>query len=190
MNARHHTAVSGIGQISLEPVEPARDAAVVHRWLRDPHAEFWRMGGLDVGAVEEYLSGIAADPHQDSWLGRIDGRPTFLAETYDPAHVLLVGVHKPEPGDLGMHLLVSPPGDRPRSGLTGAVMAAVMRWCFDALGAARVVVEPDVRNAAIGRKNADAGFRVVRDVVLGDKVARLSTCTRDEFARSILGGPR
>ncbi|WP_370619782.1 GNAT family N-acetyltransferase [Mumia sp. Pv 4-285] len=185
-----HAAFTDAVHIVIEPVEASRDTAVVHRWFSDPHAAFWQLGDLDVSAVEEYLDGVTADPHQDAWLGSVDGRPTFLVETYDPAHVLLTDVHDALPGDLGMHLLVSSPVGRPRRGLTGAVMASVMRLCFEQLGAARVIVEPDVRNAPIARKNADAGFRVLRDVRLGDKVARLSVCTPADFARSTLGGRR
>lgn len=177
-----------VGEITLGPAEPARDAALLQGWLRDPHAAFWQMGALDVAQVRAYLEAVVADPHQDAWLGALDGEPTFFAETYDPAHVLLTDVHDAEPGDLGMHVLVSAPRGRRRHGLTDHVMAAVMRLCFDTLGAHRVVVEPDVRNDAIARKNADAGFRPVRDVALGDKTARLSVCTRADFAASRLAG--
>ncbi|MGH1563268.1 GNAT family N-acetyltransferase [Mumia sp. DW29H23] len=179
---------SAVGEIAFDRVVPERDAARVQRWLADPHAAFWQMGGLDVAQVEAYLEGVDGDPYQDAWLGSVDGTPTFFAETYDPAHVLLTEVYGAQPGDLGMHVLVAAPGERRRHGLTDAVMTAVMRLCFDALGAERVVVEPDVRNDAIARKNADAGFSVLRDVPLGDKVARLSVCTRVDFARSRLGG--
>ncbi|WP_262852505.1 GNAT family N-acetyltransferase [Mumia quercus] len=187
MTARMTTATA-VGEIVVRPAEPARDAALLQSWLRDPHAAFWQMGDLDVGQVHDYLETIEADPHQAAWLGSVGDASTFFAETYDPAHVLLTDVHDAQPGDLGMHVLVSAPRGRPRHGLTGHVMAAVMRLCFDTLGAQRVVVEPDVRNDAIARKNADAGFRVVRDVPLGDKTARLSVCTRADFAASRLAG--
>ncbi|GAA1715591.1 hypothetical protein GCM10009809_09720 [Isoptericola hypogeus] len=185
--------------VTLEPVDPARDAATLHAWLAHPASAFWRMGHLGVGEVRGYLADIADHAHQDGWLGRVDGRPAFYAETYDPARVLLAGVHDAEPGDLGMHLLVAPPPDdraRRAPGLTDAVMAAVVRFCLAPAprgrGAARVVVEPDVRNRAIAAKNAAAGFRVLQEVdVVEDgghaKRAALSVCTRADFAASPLG---
>ncbi|MFD1827984.1 GNAT family N-acetyltransferase [Mumia zhuanghuii] len=190
MTARTPSLVlaTAVGEITIDRVVPSRDAALVGRWLADPHAAFWQMSDLDEAQVRRYLDGLDADPHQDAWLGSVEGRPTFFAETYDPAKVLLTDVHDAQPGDLGMHVLVSAPGEHPRRGLTGAVMASVMRLCFDTLGALRVVVEPDVRNEAIARKNAEAGFRGLREVRLGDKIARLSVCTRDDFARSTLAG--
>ncbi len=63
--------------------------------------------------MRDYLAAVRADPHQDAWLGRVDGAPAFLVETYDPARVTLADVPAAaallEPGDVGMHLLVAPP---------------------------------------------------------------------------------
>ncbi|MCA5892707.1 GNAT family N-acetyltransferase [Isoptericola sp. NEAU-Y5] len=187
-----------VGVLTLEPVDPARDAATVHAWLAHPASVFWRMGHLGAAEVRDYLTVVVADAHQDAWLGCVDGAPTFYVETYDPAHGPLAGVHEPVPGDLGMHLLVAPPPlDRAHRtrGLTDAVMRAVVEFCLAprpaGRGAARVVVEPDVANRAVAAKNAAAGFRVLRHVDVTDgghtKRAALSVCTREDFAASPLG---
>jgi len=184
------TAAAILPAIAIAAADPGRDAPVLQRWLADPHAAFWGMGDLDVDAVRDYLAAVGADPHQDAWLGVVDGAPAFFAETYDPAQVLLRGIHDPLPGDLGMHVLIAPPEGEPRHGLTDAVFAAVMDWCFAQLGAQRVVVEPDARNDRIRRKNLRAGFTELRYVSLeeGDhtKTAVLSVCTRDDHRRSEL----
>lgn len=189
------TTTTRLGEVTIEPVVPARDAELVQGWLAHPASSYWQMGDLRVDDVREYLAGVQARPHEAAWLGRLDGEPTFLTETYDPAQVVLDGVHDAEPGDLGMHLLVAPPAT-PRHGLTDAVMTAVMRFCLSdgpgpGRGAARVVVEPDVGNRKIAAKNAAAGFRVLREVDLGRgahaKRAALSVATRADFAASALG---
>lgn len=179
--------------VSFEAVDPARDAALVHGWLAHPRSAFWQLGHLDVDGVRAYLEDVAADPHQDAWLGRVDGAPAFLVETYDPARVTLADVPAAvallEPGDIGMHLLVAPPAGPARSGFTSAVMGAVVRFCLDPAGrgARRVVVEPDVRNAAIAAKNAAAGFRVLRELELPGKTAHLAVATRADLDASPLG---
>lgn len=182
------TTTTRLGEVTLEPVVPARDAELVQGWLAHPAASYWQMGHLSVDEVREYLATVQAGPHEEAWFGRLDGDPVFLTETYDPARVLLTDVHDAQPGDLGMHLLVAPP-ETPRHGLTDAVMTAVMRFCLS--GATRVVVEPDVGNRKIAAKNAAAGFRVLRDVDLGRgahaKRAALSVATRADFAASALG---
>ncbi|MCB7137480.1 GNAT family N-acetyltransferase [Cellulosimicrobium marinum] len=192
LGARH-------ADVTVEPVDPPRDAALVQGWLAHPRSAFWQMGDLDVTGVRDYLTGVVADPHQDAWLGRVDGEPLFLVETYDPARVTLADVPDAvallEPGDVGMHLLVAPPtpddsGTPVRvSGLTSAVMGAVVRFCLDpqGRGGRRVVVEPDVRNAAIAAKNAAAGFRVLRELDLPDKRAHLAVATRADLDASPLG---
>lgn len=173
--------------VTLEPLDVDAHAARVHAWLTHPRSAAWEMTHLDLAGVRAYLDGVDADPHQQAWLGRVDGEPTFLVETYDPAHVLLPGVHDALPGDVGMHLLVAPPAGPPVHGLTSAVMREVVRFVLDDLGATRVVVEPDVTNARIAAKNTAAGFRVLREVDLPGKRALLSVCTRADLAASPLG---
>ncbi|WP_407358722.1 acetyltransferase [Microbacterium sp. LTA6] len=183
------TIATGLA-IGLIAADPQRDAAVLRAWLADRHAAFWGMGDVDTAGVVAYLDGILAHPAQDAWLGLVDGIPTFYAETYDPSRVLLTGIHDAIPGDLGMHVLISPPIGEPRHGLTDAVFGAVMAWCFEGLGAQRVVVEPDTRNDRIRTKNVRAGFTELREVAVDDgghtKTAMLSVCTRAAFAASEL----
>ncbi|UKJ64808.1 GNAT family N-acetyltransferase [Cellulosimicrobium cellulans] len=184
---------AGRADVSFDVVDPARDAALVQGWLAHPRSAFWQLGHLDVDGVRAYLAEVTADPYQDAWLGRVDGEPAFLVETYDPARVTLAGVPAAvallEPGDVGMHLLVAPPAGPARSGFTSAVMGAVVRFCLDPAGrgARRVVVEPDVRNAAISVKNAAAGFRVLRELELPGKTAHLAVATRADLDASPLG---
>lgn len=178
-----------IGPIRLDRVVPHRDALLLHSWLTHPASRFWQMDHLGLPEILAYELALAASPHEHAWLGRVAGRPTFMVETYDPARVLLDEVFDARPGDVGMHLLVAPPEAAPLHGLTDAVMAATLRFCFSTLHADRVVVEPDVHNAPIAAKNAAGGFRVVQEVQLGTKRAALSVCTREDFARSRLGQP-
>ncbi|PZO59395.1 MAG: siderophore synthetase [Leifsonia xyli] len=178
------------GLLTVEPVDPERDAAVVQSWLAHPASSWWEMGDLDVDGVRDYLTGVQADPAQAAWLGRRDGEPCFLAETYDPSAVLLTDVWAAEPGDVGMHLLVAPaPAGGRVHGLTSAVMRAVVEHCRDALGARRVVVEPDVRNTAVQAKNAEVGFRALRAVDVDGKRALLSVLETDRIGVSDDDGP-
>lgn len=180
--------------VALVAADPQRDAALIQHWLADPHAAFWGMADLDADAVAEYLDGITAHPAQDAWLGLVNGIPAFYTETYDPSRVLLTGIHGALPGDLGMHVLIAPPGGDPRHGFTDTVFAGVMAWCFEKLGAERVVVEPDVRNDRIRRKNVRAGFTELREVQVDEgghtKTAMLSVCTRAAFAASEIARER
>ncbi|MBT1608952.1 GNAT family N-acetyltransferase, partial [Curtobacterium poinsettiae] len=181
---------AGPGLLTVEPVDPERDAAVVQSWLAHPASSWWEMGDLDVDGVRTYLAGVQADPAQAAWLGRRNGEPCFLAETYDPSAVLLTDVWAAEPGDVGMHLLVAPvPAEGRVHGLTSAVMRAVVEHCRDVLGARRVVVEPDVRNTAVQAKNAEVGFRALRQVDVDGKRALLSVLDTDRIGVPDDDGP-
>jgi len=174
------------GRVTLEPLDLDTHLGTLHRWVTHPRSVFWGMQGASPTEVAAEYARIAADPHHHAHLGRVDGEPAFLAETYDPAHSELAGLPELAPGDLGMHVLVGPPA-APRPGFTHAVFRAVMEHCFRDPEVWRVVVEPDVRNDKIARLNADAGFVVSRHVDLPAKTAAISFCTRAAFAASDLG---
>jgi siderophore synthetase component/RimJ/RimL family protein N-acetyltransferase len=172
-----------IGRITIEPVDVDRDGDVLHAWVTHPRSVFWGMQDATAQDVWDAYAAIVADPHHDAWLGRVDGVPAFLAETYDPEHSELAGRYAWRLGDIGMHVLVAPT-DRPRSGFTSAVFRTVMELCLDDPRRQRVVVEPDVRNERIAALNAAAGFEVLGQVQLSDKIAALSVCTREAFESS------
>jgi hypothetical protein len=169
--------------ITLEPLDIEEHGSRVHAWVTHPRSAFWMMADATPAQVFADYRLVVEHPHHDAWLGRVDGEPSFLAETFDPAltpEVGLAGLPELRPGDLGMHVLVAPPapGADPRPGFTRQVFAAVLAHCFADPAVERVVVEPDVRNERIAVLNAEAGFVVARVVDLPGKQAALSFCTR------------
>lgn len=175
--------LSPIGRITIEPVVPAEHIDVLHHWVTHPKSSFWGMQGFTPEQSRSAFDEIDADPHHHAWLGRVDGAPVFLTETYDPAHSVLAAHYRVETGQLGMHVLIAPT-DVPVRGLTSQVFRAVMHFCFRDPAVTEVVVEPDVRNHAIHAKNAAAGFIVDRRITLSDKEALLSFCTVEAFMAS------
>ncbi|KRF20011.1 hypothetical protein ASG90_20020 [Nocardioides sp. Soil797] len=173
-------------RLTLEPLDVERDLTLLHTWVTHPRSVYWEMQGATTVEVAREYAAIAADPHHHAWLGRADGEPEFLVETYDPRHGPLAGLPEITEGDLGMHVLVAPPKTH-RAGFTTAVFAAVMDFCFADASVKRVVVEPDVRNGKIASLNAAAGFVVAREVDLHHKTAALSFCTRSAHAAARMG---
>ncbi|MBD8504883.1 acetyltransferase [Hoyosella sp. G463] len=175
--------------LAIAPIDPQRDAPLLHQWLTHPRSVYWEMQDATVEDVEAQFQRINDDPHHHARLGFVDGRPEFIVETYNPRYRELVGVPEIEDGDLGMHVLVAPPA-HPRPGFTREVFRAVMQHCFADPAVARVVVEPDIRNLRIARLNKEAGFTIVRQIEMPTKTSALSFCTRDAFADSPLGAHR
>ncbi|NED21930.1 acetyltransferase [Streptomyces sp. SID9913] len=169
-----------IGPFTFRPLDPPRDAELLHRWVTHPKATFWMMQDARPQDVEREYLRIAAHEHHHAHLGLHDGEPAFLMERYDPRYVDLVGLYDPEPGDVGMHFLVAPT-DRPVHGFTKAVITAVMEELFADPDTRRVVVEPDVGNKAVHALNEAVGFVPAREIDKPEKRALLSFCTREQF---------
>lgn len=175
---------AGIGTLTLRPLDPLKDAGLLHSWVTHPKAAFWMMQDARLEDVERAYMEIAADEHHHAYLGLHDGVPAFLMEKYDPAHRELVGLYEPLPGDVGMHFLVAPT-DRPVHGFTRAVITAVMAHLFEDPATERVVVEPDVSNKAVHALNEAVGFVPEREIQKPEKRALLSFCTREQFVKAV-----
>jgi hypothetical protein len=106
------SATTGIGTLTVRPLDPLRDAELLHSWVTHPKAAYWMMQDAKLQDVEREYMRIAAHEHHHAYLGLHEGRPAFLMEKYDPRYVELEGLYDPEPGDVGMHFLVAPT-DRP-----------------------------------------------------------------------------
>ncbi|MGI5520526.1 GNAT family N-acetyltransferase [Micromonospora sp. CA-259024] len=184
MSVVHTRADDRLGEFALRTLDPDADAALLHTWVTHPKAAFWLMQDANPAQVAEEYRRIADHPHHDAYLGLWRGRPAFLAERYDPAHVELVGLYDNQPGDVGMHFLCAPVGT-PVRGFTRAVIRTVMAWLFDDPTTRRVVVEPDVRNTAVHALNAAVGFEVLGTITKPEKDALLSVCTRAQFQAAV-----
>ncbi|MBL1080513.1 acetyltransferase [Streptomyces actinomycinicus] len=169
---------------TIRPLDPLKDAELLHGWVTHPKAVFWMMQDAKLEDVERAYMEIAADEHHHALLGLHDGEPAFLMERYDPAHRELTGLYEPQPGDVGMHFLVAP-AERPVHGFTRAVITAVMTHLFADPATRRVVVEPDVRNTAVHALNAAVGFVPEREIQKPEKRALLSFCTREQFEKAV-----
>ncbi|MFI6035588.1 GNAT family N-acetyltransferase [Streptomyces sp. NPDC051315] len=174
------STTTAIGPLTLRPLDPLKDAELLHAWVTHPKAAYWMMQDAKLEDVERAYMEIAADEHHHALLGLHDGEPAFLMEYYDPAHRELVGLYEPLAGDVGMHFLVAPT-DRPVHGFTRAVITAVMAHLFADPATARVVVEPDVSNKAVHTLNEAVGFVPEREIQKPEKKALLSFCTREQF---------
>jgi RimJ/RimL family protein N-acetyltransferase len=166
--------------IRFRPLDPAKDAKLIHPWVTHPKAAFWMMQDADVEDVEREYTAFAANPYHEAFIGLVDEVPAILMERYDPSQLELVGLYEPRPGDVGMHFLVAPT-DTPVHGFTRTVITAVMRELFADPATTRVVVEPDVRNTAVHALNEAVGFVPEREIRKPEKQALLSFCTREQF---------
>ena len=129
---------------SLTPVDPVRDADLIHGWVTLPRAEFWGMVDRTVEEVAEIYAWIQEQEHLEAYLIGLDGTPVGNFLTYDP-FVDEIGDHYDRrPGDIGMHLFLH--DDPRRAGHTAQLVDFLLGTLFADRVVRRVVLEPDVRN--------------------------------------------
>lgn len=166
---------------TFRPLAPESDAALLHSWVTQPYATFWDMQDFSREQVAAAYTQIQSSGHHHAVWGLEDGKPVFLMEEYAPGLSNLATAYAIQPGDVGMHMMVAPPGGAPRQGFTAAVMEAVLNRLFKDPRVERIVVEPDAQNTRIHALNARLGFVPAGKVDLGSKEALLSFCTRADF---------
>lgn len=180
----------------VRPLNLAEDMPLVHKWVTAPRAHYWGLSGQSLDEVTSAYQDICSPEHVDAWIGMYKNKPAFLLETYDPAQDRVGQVYAPKEGDRGMHVLVAP-SEVPIRGFTKAIFQSIIRHIMADPTAMRIVVEPDVRNSSIRRRNVEAGFVEEQIVVLPktqdlpEKKSMLSiynreTPTRLEFESDLL----
>ncbi|WP_183094840.1 GNAT family N-acetyltransferase [Nocardioides stalactiti] len=160
--------------VTLRPVDPAADAGILHTWVTQERASFWGMVDCDVDRVAEIYSFIDDQEHLAAYLFLVDGTPVGLLQTYDPAVDEIGEWYDRRAGDVGIHLLLS--DDPARVGRTAEIVAAGLAFVAALPGCARMVFEPDARNAAsvamVERIGAHRGPLVQMRTSITDKPAQ------------------
>ncbi|MFW5970036.1 MAG: GNAT family N-acetyltransferase, partial [Halofilum sp. (in: g-proteobacteria)] len=148
--------IEGCGNFTLRRMEPDADGECVHDWVNRPYARYWGLSNTSVEEVRAAYREILAADHSTAWMGFHEGRPAFVLETYRAAGDRIAGYYDVRPGDYGMHILVGPPRQR-IPGFTRHVFTVILEFLFSDPAVERIVVEPDVNNEAIHKRNLDAG---------------------------------
>lgn len=176
--------VQGLGRVDIKPLNLSQDMRFVHQWVSQEYAHFWGMKNQSLEQVTDCYQSIEAGKAAQAYIGWIEDKPQFLLEVYEPS-VDQVGEHYPVAlGDKGMHILIAPCETRIPQ-FTFNIFRSVMAFLFTDPETLRIVVEPDHQNTKIHALNKRAGFRHERLIRLGEKIAYLGFCTREQFNNAI-----
>ncbi|WP_405730498.1 acetyltransferase [Streptomyces sp. NBC_00028] len=174
-----------VGLFHLVPVRPERDLPLIGGWMNDPAvAKYWELDGSQNRAEDHVRTQLVGDGRCVPCLGVLDGVPMSYWEIYR-ADLDPVARHYPaRPHDTGIHLLIGAAADRGR-GLGSALLRSVADLALDRrLGCARIIAEPDLRNAPSVSAFLSAGFRFAAEIDLPDKRAALMI--RDRSLRDLM----
>ncbi|MER5710986.1 GNAT family N-acetyltransferase [Streptomyces sp. NPDC002122] len=183
--AVYEQPVEGFGTVRVAPVDPDRDAPLIHAWVNEERARFWGMGGTTVEQVREIYAHLDSLTTHHGYLVSRDGEPVALFQTYDPVADRVSECYEALPGDIGVHLMLAPSAS-PEPGFSARLLGALID--FSLLDRTRVVVEPDAANEKAIARMVRLGFELGPEVVLPEidlpevfipeKKARLAFLTR------------
>ncbi|MEV6106580.1 GNAT family N-acetyltransferase [Streptomyces sp. NPDC051940] len=161
--ARH---VPGFGHVTVTPVDPDADLDLLHAWVTGERARFWGMADATRDDVREVYRSLDAYTTHHAFLVRRDGTPAALLQTYEPEADRVGETYEPQPGDLGLHLLVAPAAGAPQRGFTAGLLRGVFGFLFADASRHRLVADPDAANEPAIARLTRAGFTLGPDVVL------------------------
>ncbi|MFB7258786.1 GNAT family N-acetyltransferase [Streptomyces nojiriensis] len=159
-------AVEGFGTVTITPVDPAADSALIHSWVTQERARFWGMGEASRELVQEIYEDVDRRTTHHAFMVSRDGEQVALFQTYDCAEDRVSECYEVQPGDVGVHLLIGPTTGAAERGFTGSLMTVFIAFVFSDAAARRVVVEPDARNAKAISLMERTGFVLGPQVVL------------------------
>lgn len=166
--------------LTIAPLDPARDAELIHGWVTQERARFWMMGDHTLEEVREVYEWIDEQDTHAAYLVRLDGSPVALFQTYDPRAEEIGAHYEVQDGDIGWHLLMGPIRT-PVPSLTGAVIGVAGRMVFADPTVRRIIAEPDARNAKMQRLVDSTSMDRAGVVELETKPATLVFYTREQF---------
>ncbi|GAA2629074.1 GNAT family N-acetyltransferase [Streptomyces spororaveus] len=159
-------AVEGFGTVTLTPVDPAADSALIHSWVTQERARFWGMGEASRELVQEIYEDVDRRTTHHAYMVSRDGEQVALFQTYECAEDRVSECYEVQPGDVGVHLLIGPITGVAEHGFTGSLMTVFIGFVFSDDTARRVVVEPDARNTKAVSLMERTGFVLGPEVVL------------------------
>jgi RimJ/RimL family protein N-acetyltransferase len=176
----HQRTIPGFGDIRIAVLDPDGDLDLLHTWVTQDRARFWGLGELTRQELRDTYAFVDSLSTHHAFLLWRDAEAIALVQTYEPEHDPVGEHYAVEPGDVGIHFFLGGRG-APIAGLTTRIVAALAEFVFAEPDARRVVVEPDIGNAAAIARMRRVGFELGPEIELPTKRAQLAFLTRERW---------
>lgn len=158
-----------------------RDISMFHRWHnREDIAPVWELEG-SMEFHHEYLSKMAADPHQFAIVGEYNGVPFGYIEIYWAAEDRIGPFYEPHDYDQGVHVLVGNPNYQ-GSKFAYPWGSSMLHYCYLKCAETKHVVgEPKASNERAVKASAFVGLIKQYEFDFPHKRAALTKSNREDF---------
>jgi siderophore synthetase component/RimJ/RimL family protein N-acetyltransferase len=165
--------------INIRPFDIDRDLEMVHDWFNQEHAKpIWKMDG-PIKNLELFYRTLLPNDSSHSFIGEINGVPTFTIEPYWPMRDGVGACYEALMTDYGAHLLIAPTDkDKKFSFETGQ---ALMDFIFEQKEVGKCIGEAAVESRAMHIFVTRLGFKLEKVIQMPYKMANLTYCYRDWY---------
>ena len=165
--------------VSLRPVDPDHDIEMLHEWFHREHTlKIWQMN-WSLFKLEQYYRKNHAGNHMFSYIGMVNGEPTFNVEVYRAIADFVGDYYEVLPDDYGTHFMIATTDKSKKHPVL--CMRAILDWLFNEPKVGRLVGEGSVESMPALVNKAQVGFRLQKVIEMPHKKAYLNICYRDWY---------
>lgn len=126
---------------------------------------------------------MLSKPNQKLLILSIDNSEIAYAEVYNTQTDRIANYFSTNNNEYGWHLLIGPE-EAIGKGYSKLLVEALSKYCFDMLGANKVIFEPDVRVIPFQKIAPKIGYSNLGEIALPEKQAYLFSCSKSSFIES------
>jgi len=157
---------------TIRSLDLQKDLDILNSWVNMDYAiSFWQMDGSKEKLHQTYTNILNA-PDAHSFIGCINGRPVCQLDAYNPLADVVGTLYDCRPGDLGIHLLLTPEKIK-ISNFSARIVESFCNWFFTAYPVSRIIAEPDIRNRAANLLLRKLNFTFSGIIKMPEKTAGL-----------------
>lgn len=165
--------------VSIRPFDIERDLEMVHDWFNREHAKkIWKMD-WPLQQLETYYRTMLPGNAAHSYIGEINGEPTYNFEVYWVVRDMLADYYPALPTDYGTHQFIAPTD--PRKKFASPSTQSMLDFVFAQPQVGKMVGEGSVESLAAIMNKAHVGFRIEKVIELPHKKANLNFCYREWY---------
>lgn len=165
--------------VSIRPFDIDRDLEMVHDWFNREHAKkIWKMD-WPLQQLETYYRTMLPGNTAHSYIGEINGEPTYNFEVYWVVRDMLADYYPALPTDYGTHQFIAPTD--PRKKFASPSTQSMLDFVFAQPQVGKMVGEGSVESLAAIMNKAHVGFRIEKVIELPHKKANLNFCYREWY---------